>query len=199
MPIPKMFLDLLMDAREDAAIRRAPTGSRGTQGTPADPRRYEDIEQGVAQSGYSDSPLDPELLQRAQAYGVAPHELIVQRNAAVQRRVSDDVIESMGGKRLLNPAPGGQGRPDVTVPTPDALGYQGPTRAPWQLIPEGGNETDERVMENRTWGRPGYVAEDFGGLSHGEAAALIADQLKARRIKALGVMSPDYLQTLPVY
>lgn len=64
---------------------------------------------------------------------------------------------------------------------------------PLDLVSDASMQRDDDVQQT------GWVPADFNGMSHAAAAALIADQLRTRRIRQMGEMSPDFLQTLPQY
>jgi hypothetical protein len=82
---------------------------------------------------------------------------------------------------------------------PERFDVGSPHLEPWMLIPKVGDLRDEVVMSRRSQGQPGYEPQDFEGFTEQEAAAAIAAQLKARRIKQMGPFSPDFIDTLPTY
>lgn len=59
--------------------------------------------------------------------------------------------------------------------------------------------TDASIIRDDSVQTTGWLPSDFQGMSHQAAAALIADQLRTRRIREMGVTDPEYLSKLPVY
>lgn len=64
---------------------------------------------------------------------------------------------------------------------------------PADLLDETSVQKDDDVQQT------GWLPADFNDMSGNAAIALIADQLRTRRIRQMGELSPDYLQTLPTY
>lgn len=59
--------------------------------------------------------------------------------------------------------------------------------------------TDASLNRDDDVAQTGWLPSDFTGMSHGAAAALIADQLRTRRIRTMQELDPEYLSKLPVY
>lgn len=194
MPVLKALLDMLAEQRaQEKAAQRYSNPALGSSGP-----GWMHQEQGFRKNGYNLDPIDPASLQLAQDAGITVPEAILQRNKGIRGRIADDVLQSAGLPRKHNPA--AESIAGGSAPEPYEEGVETwDSRAPYYIIPQQGDVTDELVMERRSEGKPGFVASDFDLMNHGEAAALIADQLKARRIKAMGEFSPDYISTLPVY
>jgi hypothetical protein len=64
---------------------------------------------------------------------------------------------------------------------------------PLDLVSDASLDRDDDIQQT------GWLPADFNDMSHAAAAALIADQLRTRRIRQMGEASPDFLQTLPQY
>lgn len=59
--------------------------------------------------------------------------------------------------------------------------------------------TDEAINRDDDVQQTGWLPADFKGMSPQAAAALIADQLRTRRIRQMGVAAPDYLERQPIF
>lgn len=64
---------------------------------------------------------------------------------------------------------------------------------PLDLVSDASMQRDDDVQQT------GWLPSDFEGMSGQAAAALIADQLRTRRIRHMREAAPDYLQQLPKY
>lgn len=189
------------------AKRTTQSPPRGTAGNPLIQNRAS-REEDLRRFGYVGGPIDPTVFagmtEPQAAKAIAGSYL-----SGAHDRVADDLAASVHAG--LN-----QGKPPLLAEPPPqralvrrpSVQPMEPERAPDSLVNPGhpeahipviGNVYDERVMERRSQGLPGWQESDFRGLSHEDAMALIADQLKARRVKQLGMFSPDYIQSLPVY
>jgi hypothetical protein len=176
-------------------------------------------EEAFRKAGYFNTPLDPGIYQDMDPATIA--EMMDQYHTGVHNRVADDQGDKVYNVLAKDTPPGmlpeGADDPENTpyvrpdrranfAPVPDlrvdpsvASPDWDSRKEPWQLIPEKGEMLDNFVMQRRAKGVPGYSPILFEGMTERDAARVIADQLKARRIKQMGIMSPDYLDTLPVY
>jgi hypothetical protein len=66
-------------------------------------------------------------------------------------------------------------------------------REPLDLVTDAALQRDDDVSQT------GWLPADFQGKSALAAMAMIADQLRTRRIRTLGELDPEYLATQPVY
>lgn len=64
---------------------------------------------------------------------------------------------------------------------------------PLDLVTDYSLNRDDDVMQT------GWLPADFQGMSHAAAAALIADQLRTRRIRTMGIGDPEFQAQLPVF
>lgn len=84
-------------------------------------------------------------------------------------------------------------RQEFSVAKPD------PDPVPEDLVRTGAGYFDDQVMARRNRGEVGYTPELFKDATAEDAINLIAQQLRARRIRTLGEMDPEYIDSLPKY
>lgn len=82
---------------------------------------------------------------------------------------------------------------DMYARKPVISEQKNPIIEPLDLLSDQSINRDDDVQQT------GWLPADFKGMSPQAAAALIADQLRTRRIRQMGVAAPDYLERQPIF